>query len=62
MNDARPATNIQRLRRMIIGPPRDVSDPQIFHHISLAVFLASDAAGYITGQVTSVNGGLTMAG
>ncbi|MBZ5528420.1 MAG: glucose 1-dehydrogenase [Acidobacteriia bacterium] len=28
----------------------------------LAVFLASDEAGYITGQVTSVNGGLTMAG
>ncbi len=28
----------------------------------LAVFLASDAARYITGQVTSVNGGLTMVG
>jgi len=28
----------------------------------LVVFLASAAAGYITGQVTSVNGGLTMVG
>ncbi len=25
---------------MIIGPPRDVSDPQIFHHVSLIAFLA----------------------
>ena len=25
---------------MIIGPPRDVSDPQIFHHVSLVAFLA----------------------
>ena len=25
---------------MIIGPPRDVSDPQIFHRVSLVVFLA----------------------
>ena len=25
---------------MIVGPPRDVSDPQIFHHVSLIAFLA----------------------
>jgi hypothetical protein len=25
---------------MIIGPPRDVSDPKIFHHVSLVAFLA----------------------
>ncbi len=25
---------------MIIGPPRDVSDPQIFHHVSLVALLA----------------------
>jgi hypothetical protein len=31
---------MQRLRRIIIGPPRDVSDPQIFQHVSLVVFLA----------------------
>jgi amino acid transporter len=31
---------IQNIRRMIIGPPRDVSDPQIFHHVSLVAFLA----------------------
>jgi amino acid transporter len=30
----------KRLRRLIIGPPRDVSDPQIFHHVSLIAFLA----------------------
>jgi 2-hydroxycyclohexanecarboxyl-CoA dehydrogenase len=28
----------------------------------MVVFLASDGASYITGQVTSINGGLTMAG
>jgi amino acid transporter len=31
---------MRSLRRMIIGPPRDVSDPQIFHHVSLVAFLA----------------------
>src|SRR5260370_34405891 len=25
---------------MIVGPPRDVSDPKIFHHVSLVAFLA----------------------
>src|SRR5881409_3837056 len=34
-----PST-IQRIRRLIIGPPRDVSDPKIFHRVSLVVFLA----------------------
>ncbi len=33
-------SKIRRIRRLIIGPPRDVSDPQIFHHISLIAFFA----------------------
>jgi amino acid transporter len=33
-------STIQRVRRMIVGPPRDVSDPKIFHHVSLIAFLA----------------------
>ncbi|HEV8435569.1 MAG TPA: APC family permease [Thermoanaerobaculia bacterium] len=28
------------LKRVIIGPPRDVSDPHIFHHVSLIAILA----------------------
>ena len=31
---------MRKLRRLILGPPRDVSDPHIFHHVSLAAFLA----------------------
>ncbi|MEA2236259.1 MAG: hypothetical protein QOC81_983 [Thermoanaerobaculia bacterium] len=31
---------MERVRRMIVGPPRDVSDPKIFHHVSLVAFLA----------------------
>src|SRR5437868_5225305 len=31
---------IKRIRRLIIGPPRDVSDPQLFHHVSLIAILA----------------------
>jgi 2-hydroxycyclohexanecarboxyl-CoA dehydrogenase len=38
------------LRR--VGQPDDVA--------ALVAFLASDDAGYITGQAISVNGGLTM--
>jgi len=30
----------ERIRRLIIGPPRDVTDPQIFHRVSLVAFLA----------------------
>ncbi len=35
-----PQSRIKRIRRMIIGPPRDVSDPKIFHHTSLIALLA----------------------
>jgi amino acid transporter len=31
---------IRRIRRLIIGPPRNVNDPQIFHHVSLIAFFA----------------------
>jgi amino acid transporter len=31
---------VNRIRRLIIGPPRDVSDPKIFHRVSLVAFLA----------------------
>ena len=34
------ALAIDRVRRLIIGPPRDVADPTIFHHVSLVAFLA----------------------
>jgi len=37
-----------------LGRPRDVANA--------VVFLASDAAGHITGQVLSVSGGYTMVG
>src|SRR5881409_430336 len=33
-------TTIRRLRRIVIGRARDVSDPEIFHHISLIAFFA----------------------
>src|SRR6266550_2282981 len=37
MHDVSPAS---RLRRLIIGPPRDVTDPSVFHRVSLVTFLA----------------------
>ena len=36
----REPSSIRRIRRLIIGPPRDISDPQIFHRVSLVAFLA----------------------
>jgi amino acid transporter len=37
MHDVTPTA---RLRRLIIGPPRDVTDPSVFHRVSLVTFLA----------------------
>ncbi len=37
-----------------LGEPEDIA--------GMTVFLASDEAGFITGQVISVSGGLTMHG
>ncbi len=37
-----------------VGQPQDIP--------GIVVFLASDEAGFITGQVIGVSGGLTMAG
>src|SRR5881628_100802 len=34
------AHGIQRIKRLVIGPPRDVTDPHIFHNISLIAFFA----------------------
>src|SRR5581483_2868692 len=36
----RGGPDMRELRRLIIGPPRDVSDPKIFHRVSLVAFLA----------------------
>ena len=51
------AKMVEALRRAVpmrrLGRPEDVA--------AAVAFLASDAAGYITGQTLSVSGGLTMA-
>jgi amino acid transporter len=39
MTEPEPS-GIRRIKRLIIGPPRDVTDPQIFHHLSLIAFFA----------------------
>lgn len=49
---------IDKLVRAI--PMRRVADPE--DPAAVIAFLASDAADYMTGQVVSVSGGLTMAG
>ena len=33
-------TGVQRLKRVLLGRPKDLQDPQLFRHISLAAFLA----------------------
>jgi amino acid transporter len=33
-------SNLHRLRRLVIGDPRNVTDPNVFHHVSLIAFLA----------------------
>jgi hypothetical protein len=30
----------ERFRRLIVGRPRDLGDPGVFHHVSLIAFLA----------------------
>jgi amino acid transporter len=35
-----PRTLGVRLRRVLFGPPRNVGDPNVYHHISLVAFLA----------------------
>ena len=40
MNQPEEPSRLQRIRRVIIGAPRDVTDPKIFHHLSLVAFLA----------------------
>jgi amino acid transporter len=36
----RPPTRWQRVKRALLGGPKDVHDPQLFQHISLAAFFA----------------------
>src|SRR5881394_3078130 len=35
-----PSTRWQRLKRVVLGGPKDIQDPQLFHTLSLAAFLA----------------------
>ena len=38
--DTQPTGRIERIKRTLFGPPRDLRDRQIFHHLSLIPFLA----------------------
>src|SRR5712664_2839560 len=35
-----PPSRWQRVKRAVLGGPKDIQDPQLFEHISLAAFLA----------------------
>jgi len=35
-----PPTRLERLKRLMLGGPKDIHDPHLFQHISLAAFLA----------------------
>src|SRR5260221_6005031 len=39
-NDGEQTTGFRKLRRIVIGKARNVTDPEIFHHVSLVAFLA----------------------
>src|SRR5438067_12761278 len=39
-DEERGELTMRRLRRIVIGKARDVSDPEIFHHTTLIAFLA----------------------
>ena len=34
------ASALGRLRKVLFGPPKDIRDPRVFHHVSLIAFLA----------------------
>lgn len=52
MSDAAKAATLAQIPLKRLGSPADVAE--------LVAFLASDKAGYITGQVLSVDGGMAM--
>src|SRR5437868_11559460 len=35
-----PSTGWQKFKRVLLGGPKDIQDPQLFHTLSLAAFLA----------------------
>ncbi len=35
-----PPAKVSRLRRLLLGAPRNIQDPNVYHHISLIAFLA----------------------
>ncbi|HEY0372021.1 MAG TPA: amino acid transporter, partial [Thermoanaerobaculia bacterium] len=34
------SSKVERIHRLLVGPPRDVGDPDIFHRVSLIAFFA----------------------